>query len=321
VAPSPRRRTLWRRFRRATRGPRNAALAAGIWHAARLLGRLPVPAALAVGRGLGTGAHAVLGEARRLALVQLGVAFPTLPLDARARLVRATFVHAGESFAELALWPKLVRRPDYVRVEQLAVLDDALHAGRGAIAVTGHTGNWELLAATVAARGYPVTVVARRVNDRRFDALVNRFRRSVGLEVLVRDAPQFLAGVRDALARNRIVAMLIDQDTRGAGVFVPFFGRLAHTPPGAALLALRARVPLVTVFIERRPGGGHLVRFAPVAVPAERGRAAVVGLTAALTTAIEAQIRRAPAEWVWWHERWRRTPPAPAPPTHGAAVS
>jgi KDO2-lipid IV(A) lauroyltransferase len=308
------RRSLWRRLRRATRGPRNALLARAIWNGARLVGRLPVPAALALGRALGAGAHALLGRPRRLALVQLGVAFPELDPDVRRRLVRATFRHAGESFAELALWPKLARQPDYVAIEGLAVLDAALAAGRGTIAVTGHTGNWELLAAAVAARGYPVTVVARRVNDGRFDALVTRFRLSVGLEVLVRDDPQFVSAVREALARNRIVAMLIDQDTRGTGLFVPFFGRLAHTPPGAALLALRARAPLVTVFIERCPRGGHLVRFAAVPVGASRGRAEVVALTGVLTAAIEAQIRRVPTEWVWWHERWRRRPPPAAVP-------
>ncbi len=303
-----RRRSLWRRVRRATRGPRNALLARAIWRSGRLVGALPVPAGLALGRALGVGAHAVLALPRGLALEQLATAFPELDLEARRAIVRDTFRHAGQSFVELALWPKLVRRPGYVAIEGLAVLDGALAASRGVIAVTGHTGNWELLAASVAARGYPVTVVARRVNDDRFDALVTRFRRSVGLEVLVRDDPQFVSAVRDALARNRIVAMLIDQDTRGAGVFVPFFGRPAHTPPGAALLALRARVPVVTVFIERRPAGGHLIRFHPVPPPPSRTRADVEQLTATLTAAIECQIRRAPAEWVWWHERWRRQP-------------
>jgi KDO2-lipid IV(A) lauroyltransferase len=188
-------------------------------------------------------------------------------------------------------------------------VDAALAAGRGAIVVTGHTGNWELLGAATARR-WPLTVVARRVNDDRFDSLVVRFRRSVGEEVLVRDDPRFLSTVRGALAEGRLVAMLIDQDTRGAGVFVPFFGRLAHTPPGAAVVALRARVPVVTAFIERRDGGGHVVRYAPVEVSARRDRGEVVALTARLTAAIEAQIRRAPAAWVWWHERWRRRPPA-----------
>ena len=104
------------------------------------------------------------------------------------------------------------------------------------------------------------------------------------------------------------IGELIDQDTHGAGVFVPFFGRPAHTPPGAALLALRGRVPVITAFIQRRPGGGHLVRMAAVPLGEGNGRGRVTELTARFTAAIEAQIRRAPAEWVWWHERWRQQP-------------
>jgi len=306
------RRSLWRRLRRATRDPRNAALARAIGGFSRALGALPMPAALAVGRGLGTAAHALLATPRRLAVAHMGLAFPELDLATRRRLVRATFRHAGQAFAELSLFETILRRPDYVRLEGVEALDTALARGRGAIAVTGHVGNWELLAAWAAAIGYPITVVVRRVNDLRFHSLIVRFRAAAGVEVLVRDDPRFVAAVGDALRRNRVVAMLIDQDTRGAGVFVPFFGRPAHTPPGAALLALRARVPVVTVFIERRPEGGHLVRVSPVPAELPRGREGVRELTARLTAAIEAQIRRSPAEWVWWHERWRKQPSAAA---------
>src|SRR5262245_29996215 len=239
-------RSLWRRFRRRTRRPRNAVLAAAIGVLGRLLGALPVSVALAVGRAFGALGHACLIGPRQLALMHLALAFPEAdPLELR-RLARATFRHAGESFAELALFPKLLLRPDYVRAEGLAALDDALAEGRGAIAVTGHVGNWELLAAWAITLGYPLTVVVRRVYDLRLHALVARFRRAAGVEIVVRDDPAVLAAVRAALRRNRVVALLIDQDTRGAGVFVPFFGRLARTPPGAALIALRSRVPVVT---------------------------------------------------------------------------
>ena len=306
------RRSLWRRLRRATRDPRNAALARAIGGFGRALSLLPMPVALAVSRGLGTAAHALLAAPRRLAVAHMGLAFPELDLATRRRLVRATFRHAGQAFAELSLFETILRRPDYIRLEGVEALDTALARGRGAIAVTGHVGNWELLAAWAAAIGYPITVVVRRVNDLRFHSLIVRFRAAAGVEVLVRDDPRFVAAVGDALRRNRVVAMLIDQDTRGAGVFVPFFGRPAHTPPGAALLALRARVPVVTVFIERRPEGGHLVRVSPVPAELPRGREGVRELTARLTAAIEAQIRRSPAEWVWWHERWRKQPSAAA---------
>ena len=283
-------------------------LARAIWGTGRAIGTLPPPAALAVGRTLGRGAHALLGTPRRLASKHVGMAFPELDEAARARIVRATFEHAGQSFAELGSWRQLARLDGYVRIDNLAALDGALAEGRGALAVTGHVGNWELLAATIAERGYGLSVVARRVNDVRFDALITRFRGDRGMEVLNRDAPDFLAQVRAALARNHIVAILMDQDSRGGGVFVPFFGRPAHTPPGAAVLALRTRAPVVTVFIRRRPEGGHVITFERVPIEHGAGRGQLTALTARFTAAIEAAIRMSPAEWVWWHERWRRQP-------------
>jgi KDO2-lipid IV(A) lauroyltransferase len=316
------RRGPWRRLRRATRGPRNALLAQAIGGTGRALGMLPVPVGLALGEALGAAAHALLGTPRRLAREHVGIAFPALDARGRARIVRQTFRHAGRSFAELTLLRKLRARPGFVAFEGREALDEALAAGGGAIVVTGHVGNWELLAAATAAEGYPITVVVRRVTDLRFHALIVAFRRAAGLEVLIRDDPRFVAGVRDALRRGRIVALLIDQDTRGAGVFVPFFGRPARTPPGPAVLALRAKAPVLTVFIRRRPDGGHTIAFERVPLPPRPGRDAVVGLTARLTAAIEAHIRTAPAEWVWWHRRWRSEPPRmPSPRDRRAAAT
>ena len=62
--------------------------------------------------------------------------------------------------------------------------------------------------------------------------------------------------------------------------------------------------PVLTVFIRRRPDGGHTITFERVPCP-RVGRDTVVALTARLTAAIETHIRTAPAEWVWWHRRWR----------------
>jgi KDO2-lipid IV(A) lauroyltransferase len=223
-------------------------------------------------------------------------------------LVRDTFRHAGMSFGELAGFRKIMQSPGYVRMDGEEILRAGLAQGRGMVAATGHCGNWELLAAWAAAVGFPLTVVVRRVYDVRFHHLILGFRAAAGVEVLVRDDPHFVRTVGEALQRNRIVAMLIDQDIQGASVYVPFFGRPAHTPVGAALLALRSRVPLATVFIEREADGRHLVRVEAVTNDVRRDRDGIQELTARLTAAIEAQIRRAPEQWVWWHRRWRRQP-------------
>lgn len=279
-------------------------LAAGIRGGKRLLGLLPLSVALALGRTFGWLYYTLIPSRRHQADRHLAMAFPDWSAERRQGVIRDMFMHAGASFAELAQWHKL-RGTDYVSIEGSEVMDQALARGRGVIAITGHVGNWELLAAEMARRGYPCTVVARRVKDERFQALVGELRHENGLVVLDRDSPSFVQDVRAELEKNRIVALLIDQDTRGAGVWVPFFGRPARTPPGAAVLALRKQAAVIAIFIERRPNGGHCITVQPIE-PVEGGsRDRVIALTARMTEAIEAQIRHNPVEWVWWHERWR----------------
>src|SRR5262249_56291431 len=100
-----------------------------------------------VGGGGGGGGGGVGGGGGELARRHVGLAFPELDGDARARIVRATFEHAGQSFVELGLWRRIARDSGYV-IGNFEVLDAALAEGRGTIAITGHVGNWELLAAT-----------------------------------------------------------------------------------------------------------------------------------------------------------------------------
>jgi KDO2-lipid IV(A) lauroyltransferase len=299
-----RKRGLLRRLRRATRGPRNAILAGGIRVAKRLFALLPLGVALAIGRACGWLYYVMVPSVGGLADRHLAMAFPDWPPARRREVIHRMFLHAGASFAELAQWPAL-RDSGYVTVDGSEILDAGLAEGRGVIAITGHIGNWELLAAEMARRGYPVTVVARRVKEPRFQALLGELRRETGLVVLDRDSPTFAQDVRAELDRNRVVALLIDQDTRGAGVWVPFFGRPARTPPGAAVLALRKGTPVIAIFIERRASGGHRITVRAIEPVEGKSRERIVALTARMTGAIEAQIRHNPVEWVWWHERWR----------------
>jgi len=117
-------------------------------------------------------------------------------------------------------------------------------------------------------------------------------------------ARRLLQTLRDGGA----LGMLIDQDTRVKGVWVPFFGRPAFTPVGAAEIALRRNVAVVPAFIERREDGRHLARFYPVLELADD----LVEATAQMTATIEGQIRRRPEQWVWIHRRWRHQQPAGA---------
>jgi KDO2-lipid IV(A) lauroyltransferase len=168
---------------------------------------------------------------------------------------------------------------------------------------TLHLGNWELMAVALARAGYPISTVAKESHDPRFTRLLARERARFGVECIYRGRPGAVAGILRALKRGRVLGLLIDQDTRVPGVFVPFFGREAFTPVAAAAIALRTGAPVVVGTIRRLRGGGHEVTIEPCPLPAGERDA-----TALITRRFEERVRRRPSQWVWFHERWRTQP-------------
>jgi len=284
--------------------PFRATLAAG--------GVLPLAATRPFGRLVGRIALLLARRERRRAREHLALALPELDAPGRERLLRATARHLGETLAEVVwLWRASFRTiRERTEVRGFEHLRAALAAGRGAVLVTGHCGDWEWLNAILGIEGIPMTIAVREVYDPRLNEIARRLRARFGAEVVERGKGAGRA-LLAALRRNRVVGLLIDQDIRGVpGVFVPFFGRPAWTPAGAAQLALAAGCPVIPAFDHRRPDGRHVAEAHPPipTPPGGRSEEAVRRLTAAATAAIEAQIRAHPEQWVWFHRRWRTRP-------------
>lgn len=302
----------WPPLRRRWKAFKGLLLVGSVRLALWLVDRLSLEAALELGEALGSVGYYVLGSSRRLALRHLEWTFADkLTETARKRIAQAAFANFGRAFCELAKIDSIrARRDELFELQGREHLEAVLRAGQGCIAVTGHIGNWELLAAYFAWQGVQVSAIARRVYVPHLNRMIVEWRRRQGVETILRESPDSARAILRVLKRNGILAMLIDQDTHVPSISVPFFGRLARTPVAAAALAVRRNLPAVPVFIQRLGKLGWRVTIrAPLypnsaLPPAQRVR----DLTAALNRALEEQIRANPAEWVWWHRRWRRTP-------------
>jgi KDO2-lipid IV(A) lauroyltransferase len=257
-------------------------------------------------------AYRVFRRERALALRHLELAFgEELSPRSRERIARACFANAGRLACEFALLDKIrARREELFALDGEDHLAAVLGRGTGCIAVTGHIGNWELLASYFAWRGIPVSAIARRVYVPKLNELVVSWRQRQGVQTIVRESPNAAREILRVLKNNGILAILVDQDTHVPSISVPFFGRMARTPVAAAALAVRRGLPVVPVFIQRTgPVGWKVIVRPPLESPAEMDRKqAVRELTVRINAAIEQQIRANPAEWPWWHRRWRRAP-------------
>lgn len=282
----------------------------------RALGVLPWDRAGRIGAGVGALGYRPLGVRKRVVERQIAAAFPDLSPEQVTELARRSYRHLGQSAIETALLPGL-GQAGVLRlvseVENWDLVERAHAAGRGIIIVAGHLGNWELAAAYIAARGVPFDVIVRRMGNPLFDRYLNQTREQLGVNV-VYDA-QAVRQTPRALREGRAVGFVADQGVRGlASTFVPFFGRPAKTPRGAAVFALRFGAPVIFVAALRKPDGTYLVGFeeVPVVDSGDRERD-VDAVVLRFTRILEKWVRRAPEQYFWQHRRWRRQPPDTPP--------
>jgi KDO2-lipid IV(A) lauroyltransferase len=261
---------------------------------------------LAIGGALGGLTWSLSGRDRRRALEHLAQALPERTDEERREIARGCFRHAGMNLCELLHFFKRDRREILaaVEVEGWEAVQAARATGRAILILTGHCGNWELIGTVLHKGGIPPAAVARPLDDPALQKIVVDLRAHFGTTTIARGTRGAARQLLETLRGGGALAMLIDQDTRVDGVWVPFFGRPAFTPVGAAEIALRQKASVIPSFAERKPDGTHRIHFHPALdLPGDPREA-----TALMTAAIEQQIRRHPEQWVWWHKRWRRQP-------------
>jgi KDO2-lipid IV(A) lauroyltransferase len=275
-----------------------------------ILRRFPHRLSLWTGRCLGSFVYR-LGVRTDVALSNLSRAFPEKEPKEIEVMAHSCYRHFGAVLSEFARLPMLNKQnvDRYVRFINPEILDKCLQEGRGGIVVSGHFGNWELMGAAVAIKRYPVSYVVTTQRNKRVEKLMDRIREGVGVQIIKRR--QAIKGVIKALRENRLVAILSDQDTHEAGVFVPFFGRPASTPKGAAMFSLRTGAPVVFAESYRNDDGKlvvHLERLGREDLPEDHDEA-ILELTKRYTFRLEQAIRRHPEQWFWMHRRWKTKPP------------
>lgn len=273
---------------------------------------LPRRALLALGGLLGALAGRVDRRHAAVARGNLASALGAeLGPEERERLLRACWRHFGRITLDALAFPRL-RARDVGRVlvpEGEEHIREAFARGRGVLVFSAHFGHWEAGAILFGQLGYPFAVITRPLDNPILERLLARLRRGTGNAVIHKK--RAVRETLKALASGAGVAILIDQDARDEGVFVPFFGRPASTTPTLALLALRTDAVVLPVFARVEPDGRIAVHAEPPLAIAPTGdrESDIVRLTAACTAVVERWVRRHPEQWLWMHRRWKTRPP------------
>jgi len=293
----------------------HAFFASIIW----LIRLLPVDAASRCGARIG----ALLGPRFRKggALDEnLRIAFPALTPAQRGRIARDAWSNAGAVFGEYAHLPEIAH-PGSQRVEVcvLGEVPPLQDPDRRAIFVTMHQANWEIAAAAIHRFGLKLSCVYSPPTNPLLDALLARWRGTLGCELLARE--ESMRPMLRALQAGRSLGLVMDRRV-DSGKPVALFGQPKLTTLIPARLALRTGAALVPLRVERLQGARFRASFhPPVEVPPvddEIERA--TRMTAAVHALFEQWVRERPGEWFPSKRLWPKEVYAASAPRTGATT-
>jgi KDO2-lipid IV(A) lauroyltransferase len=248
----------------------------------------------------------------RLIARNLALAFPDVAAPQLEILKQSVYDHFGRIFIEIA---RTYSRRDSrailsrTQVHGMEILERALEKKRGVIIFSAHFGNWEWIPLILRDRlGKDVHSIARPMDNPLIEKKVRSFREALGSRVIYKQGS--LRTIFKLLGANEMVFLLIDQNTvQREGVFVDFFGKKATAITTVSQLYLKKGIPVVPAFLHYE-GEAIVLDILPEIDYAPGGGAtnALGALTQQLTGLIEAQIRKFPEQWLWFHDRWKTRP-------------
>ncbi len=196
----------------------------------------------------------------------------------------------------------------HIRVEGMERMMAAIAQGKGVIAITGHTGNWELLSTLAAHLPTPSNIVYRPLDFNPLDRFFVDFRTRFGGKLIAKS--ESLKRLFACLRQKEIIALVMDQNVGWRkGVFVDFFGDVACTTKGPAFLALVTGAPVIPLFIRRSEDGFVIdIKEAIDTVDTGNRERDIETNTRRFNQAIEDFIRSYPDQWLWLHRRWKSRP-------------
>ena len=275
----------------------------------KLLACLPWRVNQGLGSVLGTLAYWLPTRSKQVAATNIAHCFPELGKDEQDALTRRTLLNVGRTFTESAciwLWSPERILKKVREVEGLEVLQRAVASGKGAVGITSHLGNWEMLAHVYCSHAKPVFLY-RPPKLKALDDLVVARRTQMGNQIAPSTKQGILSVIKEVRRGGAVGIPADPEPARNSGVFVPFLGTQALTSKFVHSMIRGHRAEAFFLHALRLPdGSGFKVIIEPVpeAMYNEDEQTAV----AAQSEAVARYVRAYPDQYMWTMKRFKQRP-------------
>jgi KDO2-lipid IV(A) lauroyltransferase len=259
--------------------------------------------------GLAFITYRLIGIRKEVTRNNIRLAFPELSEKKIDQLAFNCYCHFAFSFlfGYWAAHQSDEQLAEVFEIDDPDAYEEMLNNRNGRILVSGHLGNWEVIAQTIGGK-IPLATIYKRQSNPLTDAFFYRKRAQRGMHLIpmkeVRE--KGVKVIRDGFA----LGFLSDQDAGKKGIFVNFMGRPASTYAGAAVYAKKTRADIyflaslgqnnnrkTRLFLEKLP-----------TISAENEAAWISEQMQMIIARLEHYVRLYPEQYFWMHKRWKTQP-------------
>ena len=177
-----------------------------------------------------------------------------------------------------------------------------IQSGKQVVFVSGHFANFELMSMEITKRNIKLATIYRPLNNIFLNPFMEILRKKF---ICKNQIKKGLNGVRDAIEyikNDFSIALMIDQRV-SEGEKINFYKKPALTTTLPAQLALKYKLSIIPVFIQRKSNNKFVLEFQNE-IKSEDFHDKLE-LTQKLNEVLEKMVVRNPSQWIWTHNRWK----------------
>ena len=222
--------------------------------------------------------------------------------EKKNKIISSMWRNYGLTFIEYIFLKHFRNSDSHIEIVGQKNLKNVLEKNSPAIFVSGHFANYELMSMEITKKNIKLATIYRPLNNYFLNPFMEYLRKKY---VCKNQIKKGINGVREAIEyikEGTSVAMMIDQRV-SEGQKVNFFGKPALTTTLPAQLAIKYKLPIIPVFIERMGDAKFKVEFFDeINVHNFKDKE---DLTKNLNEILEKMIVKNPYQWIWTHNRWK----------------
>lgn len=277
-----------------------------------IINLLPHKLVVFCGRIFGMLLYFLSKQRRYITLTNLKNAYPTKRSKEITDICKFSYQNLGISIFELIKFrtQSISEIKKIIKFTNPELITEVYNRGKGLIMMTGHFGNWEMLALasgieTSSTLQHGINVVAKNQKNAFFDNYIIDNREKFGNKVI--NAGNAAKEMIKLIKNKEIVALIVDQSADpNKDIFVDFFGNPAATYEAPAVLALKFNLPILVSYAIRQKDNTYIATFEELKHDDLLfDKDGIKELTLRHVKHLENQIRLHPDMWSWQHRRWK----------------